>query len=140
MSGADRMGIIPTAEAPPATDDVIDAIADIEMKRRETEKEAGLAMSCSSALRKLHELLEHEKEALQLHSAGTAHPANVDAVTIEIERVKQLAVVTSQGHPSRNADSAGLRQVSRQKSWHNAPRNPPRNKGRRTMGRAGGGR
>jgi len=122
----------------PATDEVIDAIAGIEMQRQVMEKEAGLQASCSSALRKLHELLDHEKEALQLHGAGTGHPANVEAVTIEIERVRRLAVITGQGHPSRNADPAGLRQVSRQKSWQNAPRNPARNKGRRTMGRAGG--
>jgi hypothetical protein len=138
MPGADAMGIIPTTAVPVATDEAIDAIADIEMQRRETEKEAGLAASCSSALRKLHELLDREKEVLQLHGAVAGHPANVDAVMVEIERVKRLAVVTGQGHPSRNADRAGLRQESRQKSWHNAPRNPARNKGRRTMGRAGG--
>ena len=137
MPGADSMGIIPTT-AVPATDEAIDAIADIEMQRREMEKEAGLAASCSSALRKLHELLDREKEVLQLHGVVTGHPANVDAVLVEIERVKRLAAVTDQGHPSRNADRAGLRQESRQKSWHDAPRNPGRNKGRRTMGRAGG--
>lgn len=122
----------------PATDEVIDVIAGIEMQRQVMEKEAGLQGSCSSALRKLHELLEREKEALQLHDAGAGNPANVDAVSIEIERVRRLAVVTGQGHPSRNADRAGLRQESRQKSWQNAPRNPARSKGRRTMGRAGG--
>ena len=51
----------------PATDEVIDMIADIEMQRQAMEKNAGLGASCSSALRKLHELLEREKEALQLH-------------------------------------------------------------------------
>src|SRR5690242_19250269 len=117
------MGIIPTTAVPAATDEVIDAIADIEMRRREMEKEAGLAASCSSALRKLHELLDREKEILRLHGAGAGHPANVDAVMIESERVKRLAVVTGHSHPSRNADRAGLRQESRQKTWHNAPRN-----------------
>ena len=33
---------------------------------------------------------------------------------------------------------AGLRQAARLKSWQNAQRSPARNKGRRTMGRAGG--
>jgi len=132
MSGADP------SETASASYEVIDAIAGIEMKRRETEKEAGLAASCSSALRKLRELLDREKEALQLRGAGTGHPANVDAVMIEVERVKRLAVIKVQGPAPRNADPAGLRRVSRQKSWQNAPRNPARNKGRRTMGRAGG--
>jgi hypothetical protein len=131
------MAILPTTDVP-ATPEVIGTIADIEVKRREMEKEAGLRASCSSALRKLHELLEREKAALQLHSAGTGHPANVDAVTNEVERVKRLAVIKVQGAPHRNADPAGRRQESRQKSWQNAQRNPGRNKGRRTMGRAGG--
>jgi len=125
-------------ETNPATDEVIDMIADIEIQRQAMEKNAGLAASCGAALRKLHELLEREKEALQLHGAGTGHPANVEAVAIEIERVKRLTVTRGQGHPPRNADRAGPRWVSRQKSWQNAPRNPARNKGRRTMGRAGG--
>jgi len=138
MSGANSVGIIPTTQVPP-TDEVIDAIADIEMTRREMEKESGLAASCSSALRKLHEILDREKAALQLHGAGAGHAANVDAVTIEVERVKRLAVaIKAPGPAHRNADPAGRRQESRQKSWQNAQRNPARNKGRRTMGRAGG--
>ena len=136
MSNA-MSGVAPSDMAA-ASDEAIDAIAGIEMQRQVMEKEAGLQASCSSALRKLHELLESEKAALQLQDAGTGLPANVDAVTVEIERVKRLATNSGQGHPSRNADRAGLRQESRQKSWHNAPRNPGRNRGRRTMGRAGG--
>ena len=125
--------IIPTTDVP-ATDEVIDAIAGIEMQRQAMEKDAGLAASCNSALRKLHELLDREKGALRMHGAGTAHPANVDAVTIEIDRVKRLAVIKVQGPAPRNARPAGPRQVS----WQNAPRSPARNKGRRTMGRSGG--
>ncbi len=131
------MGIIPAAVVP-ARDEVIDAIAGIETKRREMEKEAGRVASCSSALRKLHGLLEQEKEAAQSRGSDAGHPGNVQAVTIEIERVKKLAVITGQGPLSRHADPAGLRQVTRQKSWQDARRNPARNKGRRTMGRAGG--
>lgn len=117
-----------------ATDEVIDAIAGIEMQRREMEKEAGLAASCSSALRKLHEILDREKGALQLHGAGTGHPENVEAVMVEIERVKGLAVITSQGPAPRSAYPGQRRKVS----WRNAHRSPARNRGRRTMGRAGG--
>jgi hypothetical protein len=137
MSGAESVGKISTTEVP-ATGEVLDVLAGIEMHRQGMEKEAGLAAACSSALRKLHELLEHKQEALQLHGADAGHQANVDAVTIEVERVKKLAVVTGQGPPHGNADRAGLRQELRQKTWQNAPRNPARNKGRRTMGRTSG--
>lgn len=130
-------GVVPS-EAASASDEALGAIADIELKRQEMEKVAGLAASCGSALRQLHELLDREKEALQLRGPDARHAANVDAVTTEIERVKRLVVITAQGHPTGNTDRAGLRQALRQKSWQNARRNPARNKGRRTMGRTGG--
>ncbi len=126
------MGIIPTTDVP-AADEVIDAIADIEMQRREKEKEAGLAAACSLALSKLHELLDHEKESLHLRGPEAGHPGNVEVVTIEIERVKGLTVVTSRG-PAPASPYPGPRKAS----WRNAQRSPARNKGRRTMGRAGG--
>jgi hypothetical protein len=119
--------------ATPATDEVIDRIAEIESQRQAMQKDAGLAASCSAALRKLHELLEHEKEALQLRGANAGHPENVEALTIEIERLKGLGVTTSQGPASRSAYRG-----QRRMSWRNAHRSPDRNKGRRTMGRAGG--
>jgi hypothetical protein len=112
-SGAHPMGKIPTTDVP-ATDEVIDVIAGIEMQRREMEKEAGLVASCSLALRKLHELLDHEKESLQLRGPEAGHPGNVEAVTIEIERVKGLTVVTSRGQKQRAQDNgAGRWAVSR---------------------------
>ena len=126
------MGIMAPADVS-AADEVIDAIAGIELKRRETEKEAGLAASCNSALRKLHEFLDREKEALQLRGPDAGNPQNVEAVTAEIERVKRLTVVTSQGPGARGAYPS-----RRKASWQDARRTPPRNKGRRTMGRAGG--
>ena len=116
-----------------ATDEVIDIIANIEMQRQEMEKQAGFAAACSGALRKLHELLDREKKALQLHGPSTAYPANIEAVTIEIKRVKKLAGITSQGSIPKSAPPK-QRQVSRQ----NEPRNPTRNRGRRTMGRSSG--
>ena len=131
------MGIIPTTEVP-ATDEVIDAIADIEMKRRETEKTAGFAMSCSSALHRLNELLDYETEALRLSGPEAGHPQNVEAVRMEIGRVKGLAGATGKNSfPGAGRTGQG-QATGQQRSWQNAPRNPPRNKGRRTMGRAGG--
>ena len=127
-SGAHPLGTIP------ATDEVIDMIADIEMQRQEMEKKAGLAASCSSALRRLQELLDREMEALQRSGPDARHPENVEAVTTEIKRVKGLAVITSQGPAPKSAYP-----WQRKMSWKNdAPRGPARNKGRRTMGRAGG--
>lgn len=131
MPGADSTGIIPTTDVP-ATDEVIDAIADIEMHRQEMEKAAGLAASCNSALRKLHELLDREKEALQLRSPDTRHTQNVEVVTIEIEKVKGSTVIAGQRL------AAGPYPDLQKASWQNAHRSPARNKGRRTMGRAGG--
>jgi len=117
----------------PATDEVSDMIADIEMQRQATVKEGGLAASCSAALRRLHELLDREKEALQLRGADAGHPENVEAVATEIERVKGLTVITSPG-PAPKGAYPGQRKVA----WRNAHRSPARNRGRRTMGRAGG--
>ena len=116
-----------------ATDELLDMIASIESQRQETVKEAGLAASCSATLRRLHEVLDREREALRQHGPDAGHPQNVAALTAEIERVKALAVVKIQGPASQ---SAYPRQ--RKESWRDAQRNPGRNKGRRTMGRAGG--
>lgn len=115
-----------------ATDEVTDMIALIEVHRQGTQKEAGLAAACNEALRKLHELLERERAALQMHVPDTAHAANVEAVSREIERVKQLAGIT--GPASRQKRSRQQQPGSRPR----APHNPARNKGRRTMGRRGG--
>jgi hypothetical protein len=114
------------------TGEVTDMLAHIEMHRQAMAKEASLAAACGEALRKLHELLEHERAALQLHGTGTTHPANIEAVTIEIDRVKQLTVVTS---PKSISPPARPRQQPASPS--NAPRNPVRDKVRRTMGRRG---
>lgn len=113
-----------------ATDDVIDLIAGIEMHRQEMGKESDLAAACNEALRKLHELLDREREALLSHGPSTRHSANIGTVMLEIARVKKLAGDTSQPASSRNP-RPGHHQVSLQ----SAARNFPRNKGRRTMGR-----
>jgi hypothetical protein len=115
----------------PATDEVIVRIAEIESQRQAMNKEAGVAASCSSALRKLHELLDREKEALQLRGPDAGHPENVEAVAAEIERVKGLNAIA-------NPTPRGAYPGQRKASWRNAQRSPARNKGRRTMGRAGG--
>ncbi len=126
------LGVNPSG-ATPATDEVVGAIADIEVQRRETESEAGFAMSCSSALHRLHELLDHEKEALRLRGPAAGHPENVEAVTHEIGRVKGLHAA-----PGRGPDPKDSYPAPRQATWHDASRGPVKSRGRRTMGRAGG--
>lgn len=116
-----------------ATDEVTDMIANIEMQRQEMEKEAGLTAACREALRKLHELLDREKKALQPHGPSTGHSANIEAVMIEIKRVNKLSGITSQGSIPKTA-----RHGQRRVSWQNAPGSPSRNRGRRTMGRSSG--
>ena len=124
------MGILPTTEVP-ATDEMIDAIAEIEMQRRDTENRAGFTSSCSTALQRLSELLDHESTLLRGPDAG--YPGNVEALKVEIGRVKALAAPRTQESIPRY-----VRVEERQVSWRNAPQSPVRNKGRRTMGRAGG--
>jgi hypothetical protein len=115
-----------------ATDEVTDSIAHIEMHRQVATKEAGLAISCSEALRKLHELLDGERAALERQEPGVGHSANIDAVTIEIEKVKKLARAASADGPVSKQPNSGQQQVPRQ----NSRRTPARNKSRRDMGRS----
>jgi bacterioferritin-associated ferredoxin len=116
-----------------ASDEVTDAIALIEMQRQYMAKETGLAAACSEALRKLHELLAAEQAAPPPYGPGTGHLANTEAVMIEIKRVTKLA-----GSASQSAMSKRARPGQQQPMPHpRGPRNVPRNKGRRTMGRRG---
>jgi bacterioferritin-associated ferredoxin len=115
-----------------ASDEVIDTIAHIEMHRQKMANETGPAAACGEALRRLHELLDRERAGLQLHGTATAHPANIEAVTAEVKRIKQLAGATNPGSISGKGRPA-QRPVSRS----DAPGNSVRNKGRRTMGRRG---
>ena len=113
-----------------ATDDVIDLIAGIELHRQETGKASDPAAACNEALRKLHELLEREREALQSHGPGTRHAANIETVMSQIARMKTLA-----GGASQPASSGNQRPPHHQVALQGATRNFSRNRGRRTMGR-----
>ena len=119
-------------DATTAADDITDAIAQIEMHRQESAKVAGLATACNEALRKLHEMLHQEQDAVQRHGAGTRHPANVEALTAAIDKVKNLAGAGSKG--------ARVPMQGHGQKWVaplGTPHQPPRNRGRRTMGRRG---
>jgi len=112
------------------SDEVVDAIAHIEMHRQEMAKEASVAAACNEALRKLHELLEREREALQPHGPGARHEAHIEALAAEIERVKRLAGAVAKAKQGRPQPRNPLRPGQR----HDLPRN----KRRRTMGRSRG--
>jgi hypothetical protein len=114
-------------------DDITDAIAQIELHRQESVKVAGLSTACNEALRKLHEILGQEQEAVQRHGPGTRHPANIRALAAAIEKVKKLAGAGSKG--AGGVHMPGPRQ--KKVPPPGAPHQPPRNKGRRTMGRRG---
>lgn len=113
--------------------EVTSAIAYIEKHRQAMEKEASVAAACNEALRKLHELLDREHEALRSRGAGGGHAANIEAVTAEIERVKSLAGTAGRGVMPKHGRPQTQKHVG-----PSEPHNRPRNKGRRTMGRTGG--
>jgi hypothetical protein len=117
----------------PASDEITDGIAHIEMHRQEMAKETSLASACNEALRKLQELLKHEQEELQKNGPDSQHKPNIAALTGAIERVKRLAGAKNPGPPSKNQRPGGRRQTPMRGT------NPAsaRNKGRRTMGRRG---
>src|SRR5450756_2284747 len=104
-----------------ASDEVTDGIAAIEMHRQGTEKESGLAASCSEALRKLHELLAQEKEALQLNGLDSVSALNVEAVANEIKRVQSMGGAKGP-RPMTNNARPRERQRPRPEKSHNSPR------------------
>jgi bacterioferritin-associated ferredoxin len=112
---------------------VMGAIAHIEMHRQEMAKETSVAAACNEALRKLHELLDGERERLQSLGPGAEHAENIEAVMAEIERVKRLAGASGKGAMPRHEGAQRLKRVG-----PGQPHNRPRTKGRRTMGRTGG--
>jgi hypothetical protein len=118
-----------------ASDEVTDGIAAIEMHRQGTEKESGLAVSCSEALGKLNVLAEQVKAALELNTQDPVLMANVEVVANEIRRVQAMSGVKGHGSSAKNNNP---RPRERQQPRPDKPHNAPRNRGRRTMGRTGG--
>jgi hypothetical protein len=94
------------------SDEVIDAIAFIEMHRQESEKESGTGAACAEALPKLQALLE------QLNGETTepadVHAANIAAVNNDIARVKRLASGGQGGgkHPRASGGGGGQKKPS----------------------------
>jgi len=115
-----------------ATDDVIDSIAQIEMHRQTMAKESDAPAAGAESLRKLHELLEHERSAQQANKAGASHPLNIQVIANEIERIKYLTGMTS---PRQTSFKPNPQQHPAVRP--NPPHNPDRSNLRRTMGRRG---
>jgi hypothetical protein len=107
----------------PATpsDEILDLIGAISMDRQ-----AGAAAGNESR-RKLHEFLGREREALQSHGPGGHHAANIDALVVEIGKLRSA---------DPTAARAGYSRRNPQLAVSNAPRDFPRHNGRRTMGRS----
>ncbi len=110
------------------SDDVIDAIAYIELHRQDMAREAGVAAACNEALRKLHALLEREREASR--GPGERHAEHIEALANEIERVKKLAGAAAKPKQGRPQPRKPLGPGQR----HGLPRG----KQRRTTGRGRG--
>ena len=116
-----------------ASDEVIDAIAYIEMQRQDMEKQSNPAAACNLALRKLQEVLQQEQQAAQQELAGSRQFANVEALENEIRRVKQML-----GGAGRNSKPGGPRPGGPQQQHRDKGHRQARNRGRRSQGRSGG--
>lgn len=125
----DGSGLVETTSA---SDEVIDAIAEIKAQCQAMEQDDGAAAARSGALRRLQALLDDVRAALHSQGPDAGNFANIDAVTTEIERVKKHGAIMDR------ALSRDRRPEPRQVALRSGTRTPPRNKGRRTMGRAGG--
>lgn len=103
------------------TDEVLDLIGAIAV-----ERQVGGAADNASR-RKLHASLAREREALQAHGPGSRHAANIEALTLEIGKLRSA---------NPTAARAGYSRRNPQLAVPNAPRDFPRHNGRRTMGRS----
>jgi hypothetical protein len=114
--------------APEGSDDVIDAVARVEMERQERAREVGNAAACASALRELRALHATEKDALRLGGPSAEHSANLAALAVEIRRVEKLG-----GGASRLSLPEGEKRAPSNGSRHGAPRSPVRQNGRHNL-------
>jgi hypothetical protein len=124
-------------EVPQGTDDIIDAVARIEMERQERAREVGNAAACAAALRDLRTLHANEKEALRSGGPSDEHSSNLAALAAEIRRVEKMSGSTSRmslPEGDKRASSPGA-----QPGAHRAPvRQNGRQNGRQNARRKGG--
>jgi hypothetical protein len=120
-------------EVPEGSDDIIDAVARIEMERQERAREVGNAAACAAALRDLRTLHASEKEALRVGGPSSEHSANLAALAVEIRRVEKMS-----GSTSRMSLPEGDKRASSAGSQPGAHRAPVRQNGRQNVRRKGG--
>jgi hypothetical protein len=120
-------------EVPQGSDDIIDAVARIEMERQERAREVGNAAACAAALRDLRTLHTNEKEALRAGGPSDEHSSNLAALAAEIRRVEKLS-----GGASRSSAPDGERRPSGGESPAGAQRAPMKRNGRPNARRKGG--
>ena len=118
------------------TDNVLDAIALIEMQRQDLHRESDPEGWRNQALAKLQEILRQLEEALRQPNPSPEHHANAEAVRNAINRVKTRPGAVSQ-QPSR--DGAQRRQPQKSRPQQQRPQQQQRG-GRRNTGRHNGGR
>jgi hypothetical protein len=115
-------------------DEVTDLIASVEMHRKEIERESGLEVSRSYALRRLQEALQKEQEAAQLDGASPVRAAIAEALNVEIRRIGSLSRASNQ----RPQQHRGGRPQQQQNARPQEQRHSQKSRGRRTMGRNSG--
>ena len=79
--------------AEPATTDMIDTLAGIEIERKEREKQSGVPVSCNWALGRLYKLLPGKRRSPGMKMGATLQ-ANIEAATLAIGRLRKLAQAT----------------------------------------------
>jgi len=116
------------------TDNVLDAIALIEMQRQDLHRESDPEGWRNQAVAKLQELLRQLEEALRQPNPSPEHHANAEAVRNAINRVKTRPGAAAQ-HPSR--DGTQRRQPQKSRPQQQRPQQQQRG-GRRNSGRHSG--
>jgi hypothetical protein len=116
------------------TDNVLDAIALIEMQRQDLHRESDPEGWRNQALAKLQELLRQLEEALRQPNPSPEHHANAEAVRNAINRLKTRAGAASQQPPR---DGAQRRQPQKSRPQQQRPQQQHRG-GRRNSGRHSG--
>ena len=117
------------------TDNVLDAIALIEMQRQDLHRESDPEGWRNQALAKLQELLRQLEEALRQPNPGSEHHANAEAVRNAINRLKSRPSTASQ-QPSR--DGAQRRQPQKSRPQQQQRPQQQHRGGRRNSGRHSG--
>jgi hypothetical protein len=101
-------------------DEILDAIAEIEVQRQAMAREGQAEAARELSLRKLHELQSREQAELEAQGPSEERLANVQALRAEIERVKALGRSNPRPagvgkHPPRNKPPRPPRRDSRRR-------------------------